>query len=61
MSVCANCSAVQPEGARFLPGLRRGPGLPDPVDERKLATVVFVDLVGSTDSSPNARIPSVCG
>jgi class 3 adenylate cyclase len=45
---CRACGAALPEGARFCPGcalaIEAGPG----IDDRKLATVLFADLVGST-------------
>jgi len=49
MQTCDSCGGALPEGARFCPTC--GAGLDDrPVfgDERKLATVLFADLVGST-------------
>jgi class 3 adenylate cyclase len=49
MATCATCGAPVPEGARFCPTcaapVRTGPDQ----SERKLATVVFADLVGSTE------------
>ncbi len=49
MKACAACRAVLPDGARFCPSCgARIPDLP-PVAERKLATCLFADLVGSTE------------
>jgi class 3 adenylate cyclase/tetratricopeptide (TPR) repeat protein len=49
MVTCATCGAPVPEAARFCPTcaapVRTGPDQ----SERKLATVVFADLVGSTE------------
>jgi class 3 adenylate cyclase len=48
MPRCRQCSAPLPEGARFCP-ICAAPVEPDPAArERKLATVLFADLVGST-------------
>jgi class 3 adenylate cyclase len=49
MEPCASCGAPVPEGARFCPTCAApiAPGLGQ--GERKLATVVFADLVGSTE------------
>ncbi len=46
---CPECGAQAPAGARFCPacGTRFG-AAPTAIAERKLATVVFADLVGST-------------
>jgi class 3 adenylate cyclase len=48
MASCSTCSAPLPDGARFCPNcaapIEAGPG----AQERKLATVLFADLVGST-------------
>jgi len=45
---CAHCSAPLPEGARFCPSCA-APIEPEPAArERKLASVLFADLVGST-------------
>jgi class 3 adenylate cyclase/tetratricopeptide (TPR) repeat protein len=48
MATCTTCSALLPEGARFCPNcaapIEVGPG----AQQRKLATVLFADLVGST-------------
>src|SRR5690242_17319679 len=49
MAVCANCGTELPEAARFCPAsavpVDRAP---EPAEERKVATVLFADLVGST-------------
>jgi class 3 adenylate cyclase len=50
MTACALCGAGLPEGARFCPAC--GAPAQEPAsaaDERKLATVLFADLVGSTE------------
>src|SRR5215218_4714518 len=50
MAPCANCGTALPDRARFCPscGASVEPP-PAPADERKLATVLFADLVGSTE------------
>lgn len=46
---CASCGAALPTDARFCPTCGAAVETqPPPVDERKLATVLFADLVGST-------------
>jgi class 3 adenylate cyclase len=47
MDVCARCGAELPAGARFCPSCA-APVDPAGSEERKLATVMFADLVGST-------------
>ena len=47
---CPNCGTLPPEGARFCPSCGRPLGFGDAV-ERKLATVLFADLAGSTELS----------
>jgi len=47
---CPNCGALPPEGARFCPSCGRALGVGDAA-ERKLATVLFADLAGSTELS----------
>jgi class 3 adenylate cyclase/tetratricopeptide (TPR) repeat protein len=50
MTACAQCGAALPEGARFCPACGATVGEPSPAaEERKLATVLFADLVGSTE------------
>ncbi|MDP9262421.1 MAG: zinc-ribbon domain-containing protein, partial [Actinomycetota bacterium] len=49
MAACAQCGVELPDAARFCPSC----GAPAttqsaPIEERKLATVLFADLVGST-------------
>jgi class 3 adenylate cyclase/tetratricopeptide (TPR) repeat protein len=46
---CANCGAANPSGSRFCSscGASLGDAVP-PQEERKLVSVLFVDLVGST-------------
>jgi class 3 adenylate cyclase len=48
MPFCANCGASLPRGARFCPSCASPVAEGAPGEERKLATVVFADLVGST-------------
>jgi class 3 adenylate cyclase/tetratricopeptide (TPR) repeat protein len=49
MGVCVQCGAVLPAGARFCPTCAASvERVPEPAEERKLATVLFADLVGST-------------
>jgi len=49
MPLCAQCGLELPEGARFCPSCGAAVATAPPaVDERKLATVLFADLVGST-------------
>jgi len=50
VTTCANCGATLPTGARFCPSCATpAVGEPEPSEERKLATVLFADLVGSTE------------
>ncbi len=49
MSHCAHCGAELPEGARFCPACGATTEPARPTEERKLATVLFADLVGSTE------------
>ena len=46
-TTCERCGQPLPEGARFCPNCGQPVGLAE-VGERKVVTVVFVDLVGST-------------
>ena len=49
MVVCAQCGAELPATARFCPTCAAPvERVPAPADERKVATVLFADLVGST-------------
>jgi class 3 adenylate cyclase/tetratricopeptide (TPR) repeat protein len=48
MATCASCGAPVPEAARFCPTCAAPVGSDPDQSERKLATVVFADLVGST-------------
>jgi len=47
---CPNCGALPPDGARFCPSCGRPLAVGDTA-ERKLATVLFADLAGSTELS----------
>jgi class 3 adenylate cyclase/tetratricopeptide (TPR) repeat protein len=49
MAACAQCGATLPVDARFCPACA-APVMPEPerAEERKVATVLFADLVGST-------------
>jgi class 3 adenylate cyclase/tetratricopeptide (TPR) repeat protein len=46
---CPACGGAVPEGARFCPSCGRPMALVGGADERKLATVLFADLAGSTE------------
>jgi class 3 adenylate cyclase/tetratricopeptide (TPR) repeat protein len=48
MPACVACGALLPAGARFCPACAAPVEAP-PSEERKLATVLFADLVGSTE------------
>ena len=51
MESCSNCGLTLPAGARFCPGCATPVAAPAAApghEERKLATVLFADLVGST-------------
>src|ERR671936_2537220 len=49
MGVCGQCGAALPADARFCPTCSASVEYaPEPAEERKLATVLFADLVGST-------------
>ena len=50
MAFCPNCGQPVPAGARFCPSCANPLSSPaQPSEERKLATVLFADLVGSTE------------
>lgn len=49
MAACSNCGAPLPGGARFCPSCAAPVAREQPPEERKLATVLFADLVGSTE------------
>ncbi len=49
MASCSNCGASLPGGARFCPSCAAPVSEEGPSEERKLATVLFADLVGSTE------------
>src|SRR5713226_5851840 len=50
VTTCANCGATLPAGARFCPSCATpAVGELEPSEERKLVTVLFADLVGSTE------------
>jgi class 3 adenylate cyclase/tetratricopeptide (TPR) repeat protein len=50
MTTCVRCGAELPEGARFCPACGAPvEAAPPAAEERKLATVLFGDLVGSTE------------
>jgi class 3 adenylate cyclase len=48
MTRCASCGAALPEAARFCPTCAAPVEVHPDKSERKLATVIFADLVGST-------------
>ena len=59
MAFCSSCGADLPHGARFCPSCASPVAEAPRSEERKLATVVFADLVGSTAlaDSQDERLP----
>ena len=51
MSACSSCGAPLPGGARFCPNCAAPVAEDRLSEERKLATVLFADLVGSTEKA----------
>lgn len=51
MAACSSCGAPLPGGARFCPNCAAPVVEERPSEERKLATVLFADLVGSTETA----------
>jgi class 3 adenylate cyclase len=49
VAACSSCGAPLPGGARFCPNCAAPVAEVRPSEERKLATVLFADLVGSTE------------
>jgi adenylate cyclase len=49
VNVCARCGTSVAADARFCPSCGAPPEPAEPSEERKLATVLFADLVGSTE------------
>jgi class 3 adenylate cyclase len=49
VAACSSCGAPLPGGARFCPNCAAPVAEKRPSEERKLATVLFADLVGSTE------------
>jgi class 3 adenylate cyclase len=54
MPACVQCATELPEGARFCPACGAAVEARSAVEERKLATVLFADLVGSTALASDA-------
>ena len=55
MAFCPNCGQSVPADARFCPSCAIQLSIPaEPSEERKLATVLFADLVGSTELADSA-------
>ncbi|MFY9587959.1 MAG: adenylate/guanylate cyclase domain-containing protein, partial [Actinomycetota bacterium] len=48
MGGCRNCGAALPDGARFCPACGTPTAATPAAEERKLVTVLFADVVGST-------------
>ena len=49
VAACSSCGVPLPGGARFCPNCAAPVAKERPSEERKLATVLFADLVGSTE------------
>jgi class 3 adenylate cyclase len=48
---CPRCGAETPEGARFCPSCDLDLSVAGPREERKFVSILFVDMVGSTEQA----------
>lgn len=51
---CSRCGAEAPEGARFCPACGNELAAAGPREERKFVSILFVDVVGSTEQADGA-------
>ena len=61
MTICAICAEDVVDGARFCPQCGALLGTPSGLEERKLVTAVFADLVGFTSRSEGMDVEDVRG
>jgi class 3 adenylate cyclase len=52
--ICGRCGAEAPDGARFCPACGNELSVGTGLEERKLVSILFVDVVGSTARADGA-------